>query len=60
MVPAPDKTAARAKVVIRHQQAFKLALSMTLFYWLALSMNWELPQYGALAIAIISLGTPKA
>lgn len=60
MVPAPDRAAARAKAVIRHQQAFKLALSMTLFYWLALYMNWELAHYGAFAITIISLGTAKA
>ena len=60
MAPTPDKAAARAKAVNRHQQAFKLALSMTLFYWLALYMNWELPHYGAFAIAIISLGTAKA
>ena len=60
MAPPLDRTAVRSHAVIRHQQAFKLALSMTLFYWLALSMNWELPQYGALAIAIISLGTAKA
>lgn len=42
------------------QEAFKLALSMVLFYWLALSMNWELPKYGALAIAVISLDTTGA
>ena len=60
MAPTPDKAAARAKAVNRHQQAFKLALSMTLFYWLALYMNWPLPHYGAFAIAIISLDTTKA
>ncbi|TWU37457.1 FUSC family protein [Novipirellula artificiosorum] len=42
------------------QQAFKLALSMVLLYWLALSLNWELPKYGALAIALISLDTTGA
>ncbi len=38
------------------QQAFKLALSITLLMWLALAMNWGMPKYGALAIAAISLG----
>jgi uncharacterized membrane protein YccC len=42
------------------QEAFKLALSMTLFYWLALWMNWDMPKYGGLAIALISLGTAGA
>ena len=42
------------------QQAFKLALSMLLFYWLALTMDWDEPQYGGLAIVIISLGTTGA
>lgn len=60
MIPPTDRSTARARTVIRHQQAFKLALSMTLFYWLALYMNWPLTQYGAFAIAIISLGTTKA
>jgi uncharacterized membrane protein YccC len=42
------------------QEAFKLALSMTLFYWLALWMNWDLPKFGALAIIVISLSTTGA
>lgn len=42
------------------QEAFKLALSLVLFYWLALWMNWDLPKYGALAIVLISLGTAGA
>jgi uncharacterized membrane protein YccC len=42
------------------QEAFKLALSLTLFYWLALWMDWDLPKYGALAIVLISLGTAEA
>ncbi len=42
------------------QQALKLALSMTLLYWLALSLDWDLPQYGALAVALISLDTTGA
>jgi uncharacterized membrane protein YccC len=39
------------------QEAFKLALSMTLMYWLALSMNWDMPGNGGLAIVLVSLGT---
>jgi uncharacterized membrane protein YccC len=42
------------------REPFKLALSMTLFYWLALWMNWDMPKYGALAIALVSLGTAGA
>jgi uncharacterized membrane protein YccC len=42
------------------QEAFKLALSMMLFYWLALWMNWDLPKYGALAIIVVSLSTTGA
>ena len=45
---------------IQLQEAFKLALSMMLFYWLALSMDWDLPKFGALAIVIISLSTTGA
>jgi uncharacterized membrane protein YccC len=45
-------------VVVR--EGLKVALSMTLFYWLALSMDWDLPRYGALAIALVSLGTAGA
>jgi len=45
---------------IQLQEAFKLALSMTLFYWLALWMNWDLPKYGALAIIVVSLSTTGA
>jgi uncharacterized membrane protein YccC len=44
----------------RLQEAFKLALSMTLFYWLALWMNWDLPKFGALAIIVVSLSTTGA
>jgi uncharacterized membrane protein YccC len=33
---------------------------MMLLYWLALSLNWDLPKYGALAIALISLDTTGA
>ncbi len=45
---------------VQLQEAFKLALSMTLFYWLALWMNWDLPKFGALAIIVISLSTTGA
>ena len=45
---------------IQLQEAFKLALSMTLFYWLALWMNWDLPKFGALAIVVVSLSTTGA
>ncbi|MGD8618496.1 MAG: FUSC family protein, partial [Gammaproteobacteria bacterium] len=45
---------------VRLQEAFKLALSMTLFYWLALWMNWDLPKFGALAIVVVSLSTTGA
>ena len=45
---------------IQLQEAFKLALSMVLFYWLALWMNWDLPKFGALAIVVISLSTTGA
>lgn len=42
------------------QQSFKLAISMALMYWLALTFNWDFPKYGALAIALISLDTTGA
>ena len=42
------------------QNAFKLALSLVLFYWFALSTNWDLPKYGSLAIVLISLDTTGA
>ena len=45
---------------IQLQEAFKLALSMMLFYWLALWMDWDLPKYGALAIVVVSLSTTGA
>ena len=47
----------RARTVLHLQQAFKLALSLTLFYWFALWTNWDVPKYGVLAIVIVSLGT---
>lgn len=40
--------------------SFRTALSMVLFYWLALWMNWDLPKYGALAIILISVGSVGA
>lgn len=48
------------QTVVNMKQAFKLALSMALLYWLALSSNWDLPKYGALAIVLISLDTTGA
>ncbi len=51
---------APSQIALNLQQAFKIALSMTLLYWLALSLNWDLPKYGALAIALISLDTTGA
>ena len=45
---------------IQLQEAFKLALSLMLFYWLALYMDWDLPKYGALAIVVTSLSTSGA
>ncbi|WP_417738220.1 FUSC family protein [Rosistilla oblonga] len=56
----PAEKATGATGVERAKQAFKLALSLTLFYWLALWMNWPEAQYGGLAIVIISLGTTGA
>jgi len=55
-----NPSAKRSAAIFQLQQAFKLALSMVLFYWLALWMNWDVPQYGGLAIVIISLGTSGA
>lgn len=45
---------------VQLQEAFKLALSIMLFYWLALWMNWDLPKFGALAIVVVSLSTTGA
>jgi uncharacterized membrane protein YccC len=45
---------------IQLQEAFKLALSLMLFYWLALYMDWDLPKFGALAIVVTSLSTSGA
>jgi len=42
---------------IQLQEALKLALSVTLFYWLALSLNWPSPSNGVIAIAVTSLAT---
>lgn len=49
-----------SQFVLNLQQSFKLALSMMLLYWLALWMNWDMPKYGGLAIALISLDTTGA
>ena len=45
---------------IQLQEAFKLALSLTLFYWLTLYMDWDMPQFGALAIVVTSFSTTGA
>ena len=42
------------------QEAFKLAISMVLMYWLALGMDWDMPKYGGMAIILVSLGTTGA
>jgi uncharacterized membrane protein YccC len=52
--------AAAVPLQVQLQEAFKLALSMMLFYWLALWMNWDLPKFGALAIVVVSLSTTGA
>ena len=45
---------------IQLQEAFKLALSLMLFYWLSLYMDWDMPKFGALAIVVTSLSTSGA
>ncbi|HED18492.1 MAG TPA: hypothetical protein ENI74_03205 [Gammaproteobacteria bacterium] len=45
---------------VQLQEAFKLALSLMLFYWLALTMDWDLPKFGALAIVVTSLSSSGA
>ena len=42
---------------VQLQEALKLALGVTLFYWLALSLNFPSPKNGAIAIAVTSLAT---
>ena len=42
------------------REAFKLALSMLLFYWLTLWMDWDYSKFGALAIVVTSLATTGA
>ena len=62
-MPAADKanpSAIRNATQFQLRQALKLALSMVLFYWLALSFNWDEPKYGGLAIVIVSLATTGA
>jgi hypothetical protein len=56
----PGTAICPARQSLRVQQAFKTALSLALLYWLALSMNWDMPKYGALAIVLISLDTTGA
>ncbi|MEM8681515.1 MAG: FUSC family protein [Planctomycetota bacterium] len=50
----------REETIFTLRQAFKLALSLVLFYAFALWTNWDVPRYGALAIVIVSLGTHGA
>ena len=45
---------------VQLQEAFKLALSLMLFYWLTLYMDWDMPQFGALAIVVTSFSTTGA
>jgi len=45
---------------VQLQEAFKLALSLMLFYWLSLYMDWDMPKFGALAIVVTSLSTSGA
>jgi uncharacterized membrane protein YccC len=62
-MPAPasaSSSAAASKNVVNLRQAFKLALSLVLFYLFALSLNWDEPNYGALAVVLVSLGTRGA
>jgi uncharacterized membrane protein YccC len=47
-------------LVTRLQEATKLGLSLALFYALALWVDWDMPKYGALAIALISLDSTGA
>jgi uncharacterized membrane protein YgaE (UPF0421/DUF939 family) len=42
------------------KDSLKLSFSMTIFYAIALTLNWDMPKYGALAIILISLGTVGA
>ncbi len=46
--------------VVEAREAFKLALSMVIAYWIALSMDWAMPKYAALAVALISLSPARA
>lgn len=39
------------------QEAFKIALSVALFYWFTLSVDWAMPKYGVLAIVVVSTST---
>jgi uncharacterized membrane protein YccC len=57
---ATHSSAGRSQTIFHLQQAFKLALSMVVYYWIALWVNWDEPQYGGLAIVIVSLGTRGA
>lgn len=60
MATAPVASNLPSQNTVNLRQAFKLALSLVLFYWIALSVNWDVPNYGALAIVLVSLGTRGA
>ncbi|MGI9470980.1 MAG: FUSC family protein, partial [Rubripirellula sp.] len=59
LVPDPPARTVSADGV-NLRQAFKLALSLVLFYFFALTVNWDVPNYGSLAIVLVSLGTRGA
>lgn len=52
--------AAAANKRVVYQEAFKLALSIMLFYWLALTLDWSQPKYGALAVAVCATASVGA
>ena len=59
LVPDPPAKSLSAERV-NLQQALKLALSLVLFYAFALTVNWDVANYGSLAIVLVSLGTRGA
>jgi uncharacterized membrane protein YccC len=44
-------------MLIRFQTAFRIALSITIAYYISLSLNWESPHWAAFSIAFCSLAT---
>ena len=59
-VPGVQPSQQPSERVLRFRHAFKVALAITLYYWLALSLNLEQLKYGALAIALVGLDTTGA